>query len=76
MMGMIKLSIKEHCVIESKPDHLPHDLRMSCPWPELVEYVTSFNVEDTSMDDITFRHLPYVVILLQCLEKVSLPKYQ
>ena len=31
MIGAIRASVEEHCVVESKPDHLPHDLRLADP---------------------------------------------
>ena len=79
MVGFIRASVKEHCIVESKPDHLPDDLRLSDPWPELLAYAASFQLESVcgttstgpasvTMDDMTFKHIPYVVILLHCLD--------
>merc|ERR550537_2062189 len=80
MIGAIRASVEEHCVVESKPDHLPHDLRLADPWPELLEYARSFNLNGVegadgcaaaggdAVDDMTFKHTPYVVILIRMLE--------
>ncbi|XP_047260775.1 NEDD8-activating enzyme E1 regulatory subunit AXL-like [Capsicum annuum] len=35
LMGLVRISVKEHTVIESKPDHFLDDLRLNDPWPEL-----------------------------------------
>ncbi|KAL7168097.1 hypothetical protein ACSBR2_038526 [Camellia fascicularis] len=35
LTGFVRISVKEHTVIESKPDHFLDDLRLNCPWPEL-----------------------------------------
>ena len=77
MVGVLRASVREHCIIESKPDHLPHDLRLSNPWPELSAFAESFRIGDGAkeydlyehMDDMTFKHVPYVVLLLHMLEQ-------
>nr|GEW04533.1 NEDD8-activating enzyme E1 regulatory subunit AXR1-like [Tanacetum cinerariifolium] len=35
LSGFVPSSMKEHVVIESKPDHFLDDLRLNNPWPEL-----------------------------------------
>eukprot|EP00877_Chromochloris_zofingiensis_P006019 jgi/Chrzof1/1670/Cz10g16180.t1 len=56
-------SLSEHQVIESKPDTQVDDLRITCPWPELRQYATSFDLEQ--LDDNIHKHVPYGVILIQ-----------
>lgn len=63
LMGTVRLSLGEHAVIEAKPEESDHDLRLSNPWPELWEYAQGFDLP--AMDDVTFKHVPYVVLLLQ-----------
>ncbi|GKV53779.1 hypothetical protein SLEP1_g60293, partial [Rubroshorea leprosula] len=36
LTGLVRISVKEHTVVESKPDHFLDDLRLNNPWPELV----------------------------------------
>ncbi|KAE8667684.1 NEDD8-activating enzyme E1 regulatory subunit [Hibiscus syriacus] len=35
LTGLVRISVKEHTVIESKPDHFLDDLRLNNPWHEL-----------------------------------------
>ncbi|KAK4363147.1 hypothetical protein RND71_018388 [Anisodus tanguticus] len=35
LMGLVRISVKEHTVIESKPDQFLDDLQFNNPWPEL-----------------------------------------
>ena len=50
-------SFSEHWVIESKPDNVAEDLRLSEPWPELAAFASSFDL--SALDDATYKHLPY-----------------
>ncbi|KAJ9533463.1 hypothetical protein QJQ45_026456 [Haematococcus lacustris] len=70
LMGWLRPSIPEHHVVESKPDNIVDDLRqlpLSCrlyqPWPQLLELALSFDL--AALDDITHRHLPFVLLLVQ-----------
>ncbi len=53
--------------MEAKPDNPPDDLRLLDPFPELVQYANKFNF--ATMDSTEHSHTPFVVILLQQLEK-------
>lgn len=64
--ALIRLQIKEHTVIESKPDSVLEDLRLDSPFPALVEYMNSFDLE--SMDRKQVSHVPFVVILYKMLQ--------
>eukprot|EP00878_Enallax_costatus_P020102 GHUV01021234.1.p1 GENE.GHUV01021234.1~~GHUV01021234.1.p1 ORF type:complete len:521 (+),score=136.35 GHUV01021234.1:1712-3274(+) len=66
LTGCMRASLPEHLVIESKPDSQVDDLRLTCPWPALQEWVNSFDLD--SMDKHTHQHLPYVVLLLKALQ--------
>ncbi|KAH8194927.1 hypothetical protein TruAng_010912 [Truncatella angustata] len=48
------------------------DLRLTQPWPELVEFAQEMTRDIESMSDHDHGHLPYVVILLHYLEKWKL----
>lgn len=42
------------------------DLRLDKPWPGLIEFVDSYNLE--TLDEVDHAHVPYVVLLLKYLE--------
>lgn len=67
MIGYIRLQFEEHTVVESHPnDELP-DLRLFQPFPALVEYMDSLNLD--TMDNKEHSHVPYVVLLYKCLQQ-------
>uniref|UniRef100_A0A7C9F6E0 NEDD8-activating enzyme E1 regulatory subunit n=1 Tax=Opuntia streptacantha TaxID=393608 RepID=A0A7C9F6E0_OPUST len=63
LTGLVRISVKEHTVIESKPDHFLDDLRLNNPWPELKSFAESIDVNVS--DPVAHKHIPYVVILLK-----------
>ncbi|AEC08680.1 unnamed protein product [Arabidopsis thaliana] len=67
LTGFVRISVKEHTAIETKPDHSLDDLRLNSPWPELKSYVESIdlNVEEPA----AHKHIPYVVILVKVAEE-------
>ncbi|KAL1220435.1 NEDD8-activating enzyme E1 regulatory subunit AXL [Cardamine amara subsp. amara] len=75
LTGFVRISVKEHVVIESKPDHSLDDLRLNNTWPELKSYVETIdlNVPDPNdlnvPDPIAHKHIPYVVILVKAAEE-------
>lgn len=67
LVGLIRVSILEHRVVESKPDNVIDDLRLHKPWPELLEYVVQF---DLDIDDpMIHKHVPWGVILIKLAEE-------
>lgn len=67
LTGLVRISMKEHTVIESKPDHFLDDLRLNKPWPELKEFAKSIDLSVT--DPVVHKHIPYIVILIKLAEK-------
>ncbi|CAL9099012.1 unnamed protein product [Musa acuminata var. zebrina] len=67
LTGMVRISMKEHTIIESKPDHFLDDLRLHNPWPELIEFSKTIDLSVT--DPVIHKHTPYVVILINLAEK-------
>jgi amyloid beta precursor protein binding protein 1 len=65
--SLCHLSYSFLIVVESKPDNPPDDLRLLEPFPELVNYSSSFNFE--TMDSTEHSHTPFIIILLQYLAK-------
>lgn len=60
-----------HTMIETHPDTLV-DLRLDCPWPELVDFVKTFQFENMSTS--VFAGIPYVVLIIAALLKAD-PEY-
>ncbi|CAD6207379.1 unnamed protein product [Miscanthus lutarioriparius] len=67
LTGLVRVSVKEHCVIESKPDHFLDDLRLHNPWTELKQFAKSIDINDK--DPVVHKHTPYIVILVRLAEK-------
>jgi len=63
----LRIAVPEHTIIEAKPDNPSDDLRLLDPFPELVQYANSFNFE--TMNSTEHSHTPFVIILLQYLQK-------
>ncbi|XP_047342044.1 NEDD8-activating enzyme E1 regulatory subunit AXR1-like isoform X2 [Impatiens glandulifera] len=67
LTGLVRISVKEHTVIESKPDHFLDDLRLNNPWPELREFAESIDLDNS--DPVVHKHTPYVAILVNMADK-------
>ena len=66
MFGRIRIFNKEHCLFESHPDNTIPDVRLDRPFPELVKFCESFDLE--SLSDKDHKHVPYLVPLYQALK--------
>ncbi|GAY56783.1 hypothetical protein CUMW_174480 [Citrus unshiu] len=67
LTGFVRISVKEHTVVESKPDHFLDDLRLNNPWPELRKFAETFDLNVP--DPVAHKHTPYVVILIKMSEE-------
>ncbi|KAJ1686884.1 hypothetical protein LUZ63_018274 [Rhynchospora breviuscula] len=67
LTGLVRISVKEHVVVESKPDHFLDDLRLHNPWPELKQFAASIDLNEK--DPVVHKHTPYIVILVTLAEK-------
>ncbi|OVA11480.1 UBA/THIF-type NAD/FAD binding fold [Macleaya cordata] len=67
LTGLVRISLKEHTVIESKPDHFLDDLRLNNPWPELKRFAETIDLSTT--DPVVHKHIPYVIILVKMAEE-------
>ena len=65
LFGLVRICKEEHTVIEAKPENVLQNLRVHDPWPALREYAHHFDLE--SLDNMTYKHVPYVVILIKAL---------
>ncbi|KAG5150054.1 hypothetical protein AAZX31_06G285800 [Glycine max] len=67
LTGFVRISVKEHAVIESKPDHFLDDLRLNNPWPELKRFADDIDLN--VQDPVAHKHIPYVVILVKMADE-------
>ncbi|XP_038703885.1 NEDD8-activating enzyme E1 regulatory subunit AXR1-like [Tripterygium wilfordii] len=67
LTGLVRISLKEHTVIESKPDHFLDDLRLNNPWPELRRFAETIDLNVS--DPVAHKHTPYVVILVKMADE-------
>eukprot|EP00898_Chlorokybus_atmophyticus_P005919 jgi/Chlat1/6328/Chrsp44S05896 len=67
LTGLVRISTKEHCVIEAKPDNAVDDLRLHAPWPELLQHVNSIDLN--VLDTHHYYHVPYAVLLLKAVQQ-------
>ncbi|KAB2610633.1 NEDD8-activating enzyme E1 regulatory subunit-like [Pyrus ussuriensis x Pyrus communis] len=67
LTGLVRISLKEHTVIESKPEHFLDDLRLNNPWPELKRYAENIDLDVS--DPVAHKHTPYVLILVKMAEE-------
>ncbi|KAL3509762.1 hypothetical protein ACH5RR_029163 [Cinchona calisaya] len=67
LTGFIRISVKEHTVIESKPDHFLDDLRLNNPWLELRSFAETIDL--STSDPVVHKHTPYVIILVKMAEE-------
>ncbi|CAA7405591.1 unnamed protein product [Spirodela intermedia] len=67
LTGLVRISLKEHNVIESKPDHFLDDLRLHNPWPELKQFAKAIDLKVA--DPVVHKHTPYIVILVIAAEE-------
>ncbi|KAJ2962023.1 hypothetical protein NQZ79_g2820 [Umbelopsis isabellina] len=63
--GMFRIQAGEHTIIETHPENAT-DLRLDVPFPEILEYVKSFDF--ANMDSSEHGHIPFIVILQHFLQ--------
>jgi amyloid beta precursor protein binding protein 1 len=51
--------MNEHAVFEAHPDYQVPDLRLDVPFPDLIKYCESFDLDN--MDSAKHKHIPYIV---------------
>jgi amyloid beta precursor protein binding protein 1 len=65
LIGYCRLQLKDHDIIESKPDGDQMDLRVANPFSELASYCNNFDLEN--LDSMEHAHVPYVVLLYKAI---------
>ncbi|XP_045499706.1 NEDD8-activating enzyme E1 regulatory subunit [Colias croceus] len=69
-LGSFRIQIKEHAVIETHPDNEQMDLRLDVPFPNLLEYLNSIDIDSLDLKD--HGHIPWIVILYKAVQKWQL----
>ena len=70
MVGSLRVDAPDHMVLDVRADFSNPDLRISQPFPELVELAESAEYADIkSMDSEAHSHVPYVVLLVRVLRE-------
>lgn len=67
LIGYLRIVVKDHEIVESNLDNPVEDLRISNPWPELVEFSTLMDINE--MEGKMHSHTPWLIILIQFLLK-------
>lgn len=68
--GYMNLVLSEtHFILRAHPESKKYDLRLQNPWPELVNYVNTFDL--SRVDLATFSGIPYIVLLIKCVTKLK-----
>lgn len=65
-IGYLRISSEEFPIVETHPENVV-DLRLDCPWPELVQYCKQFHLKQ--MEKIDLSHTPYVALLVNVLDE-------
>ncbi|KAI8901918.1 hypothetical protein BC833DRAFT_575555 [Globomyces pollinis-pini] len=65
-LGYFRIINSEHTIVESYPE-TKLDLRLDCPWDELIDYAYSFRLKE--LDTMGLSHVPFPALLLQTIKK-------
>eukprot|EP00826_Nyctotherus_ovalis_P036201 TRINITY_DN3194_c0_g1_i2.p1 TRINITY_DN3194_c0_g1~~TRINITY_DN3194_c0_g1_i2.p1 ORF type:complete len:445 (+),score=97.54 TRINITY_DN3194_c0_g1_i2:155-1489(+) len=67
LLGYIRMYSPEHTIIDSRPiEQVVSDLRLSRPFPELLEFAKGFDLE--KIDDLHHKHTPFPIVLIKAKE--------
>lgn len=66
LIGTVRLQLKEHDIIESRPEADRFDLRIANPFPDLVSYCDTIDLD--ALSSIEHSHIPYIVILYKAIQ--------
>ncbi|KAG7390707.1 NEDD8-activating enzyme E1 regulatory subunit [Phytophthora boehmeriae] len=66
-LGSLRLQVAQHAIADAKLDPPRHELRLAKPFPELEKFAESFELD--SLSTIEHAHVPFVVLLLQAMNK-------
>ncbi|KAG5188200.1 NEDD8 activating enzyme E1 subunit 1 [Tribonema minus] len=61
----VRTQLRDHCIVESKPESDQSELRIAAPWPELEAHCSA--VDLAKLDSKEHSHTPYVVLMFQAI---------
>eukprot|EP01100_Stratorugosa_tubuloviscum_P003647 TRINITY_DN1888_c0_g1_i1.p1 TRINITY_DN1888_c0_g1~~TRINITY_DN1888_c0_g1_i1.p1 ORF type:complete len:521 (-),score=235.08 TRINITY_DN1888_c0_g1_i1:106-1668(-) len=64
-VASLRLVLREHTVLDSKPETPLEDLRLNAPFVELSDFVNSFDFDGIPANQ--HSHIPYLVILVKAI---------
>lgn len=64
-IGLARIQVREHTIIESHPDNQNPDLRLDVPFPALKQYMDEIDLDNLDFKD--HAHVPYLVPLYKAL---------
>lgn len=67
LVGMLRTSVNEHCIIDSKPENIVQDYRFGNPWKALRDLASSMRFEEMAAAE--HSHVPYGIILVKATEE-------
>lgn len=68
MIGYLRVSKPINCIVESKQALVTiRDLRVAQPFPELLEFANSFDMD--ALEQVKYMHVPYAVVLIKACQK-------
>ena len=66
MIGFVRIAVPRHEVVESHPDNYHEDLRLDCPFIDLVKFVEKLDIDN--VDSIEQGNIPYLIVLYKYLQ--------
>ncbi|KAL3103274.1 hypothetical protein niasHS_002460 [Heterodera schachtii] len=67
MMGHLRLSFREHYILDNHAENAAYDLRLDFPFPELLQLDNETNLE--SMTHEQHSHTPFLLLYLKAIDK-------
>lgn len=67
LLGLIRIALPNHEIIESHPDNVHEDLRLDCPFVELAQFMEAIRLDE--LDNVQHSNIPYLVILYKYLQQ-------
>ncbi|ODQ64772.1 hypothetical protein NADFUDRAFT_83652 [Nadsonia fulvescens var. elongata DSM 6958] len=64
--GYLRVINREITIVDTHPESLV-DLRLDQPWPELIDYTMSFDLD--SLPILDYAHVPFVVLILKFIDQ-------
>eukprot|EP01038_Epipyxis_sp_PR26KG_P012040 gene12040-16113_t len=65
LIGIVRLQLSNHEIIESKSDKDSYDVRVANPFPELIKFCDEIDLNN--LDSLQHSHIPYLVILYKAI---------